>query len=153
MDITHYGSNHFLILIDCGPTRFAVWRLIAQDDSSSVIRQLSSIFFEQGAPEEILADNDPAFRSQQIKQFSQEWRLRLRCAYVPSVNGIAERSHRSIKKIAARKQCTISEATYWYITPKDGAPPATTPANAIYRYRVREKGIHALQVLGNEEKR
>ena len=43
----------------------------------------------------------------------------MRCAYVPSGNGIAERS---IKKIAARKHSTISEATYWYnITSKYGA--------------------------------
>ena len=36
MDITHYGGNHLLTLIDCSPTRFAVWRLTAQQDSSSV---------------------------------------------------------------------------------------------------------------------
>ena len=73
MDITHYGNNHFLTLIECGPTHFAVWRLIARQDSSSVIRQLSSNFFERGAPEEILADNYPAFHSQWVKQFLQEW--------------------------------------------------------------------------------
>ena len=37
--------------------------------------------------------------------------------------------------------------------PKDGASPATTSANVIYRYRVREKSIHGLQVPKNEEKR
>ena len=88
----------------------------------------------------------PTFCSQQVKQFLQEW------ACVPSGNSIAERSHWSIKKIAARKQCTISEATYWYITPKDGASPATATADAIYRYWVQEKAIHALQVPDNEEK-
>ena len=25
MDMTHYGSQHFLTLIDCGPSRFTVW--------------------------------------------------------------------------------------------------------------------------------
>ena len=74
MDIIHYGGNHFLTLIDCGSTYFAIWRLIARQDSSSVICQLSSIFFKQDALEEILTDNDPAFCSQQVKQFLQEWR-------------------------------------------------------------------------------
>ena len=79
--------------------------------------------------------------------------LLLQCAYIPSSNGIAKRSHRSIKKIAAGKQCTISEATYWYnILSKDSASLATTTANAIYRYRVWEKEIHAQQVPDNEEK-
>ena len=80
----------------------------------------------------------------------QQW---LQCAYILLGNGIAERSHCNPKKILARKQCTISEAMYWYkITLKDGAPPATAPTNTIYRYLVREKGIHALQVPENEEK-
>ena len=32
MDITHYGGNHFLTLINCGPTCFVIWRLLAQRD-------------------------------------------------------------------------------------------------------------------------
>ena len=56
MDVTHYGSQHFLTLIDCRPTRFAIWRLLVRQDSSSVIRELESIFYERGPPEEILTD-------------------------------------------------------------------------------------------------
>lgn len=115
-----------------------------RQDSASVVRILSSIFFERGALEEILTDNDADFCNQQVRQLLDEWgiRLWLRCAHVPSGNGIAERIHRSIKRIAARKQCTITEATYWYnVTPKDGKLPTTAPANAIYTYRVRLKGI------------
>ena len=139
MDITHYGGNHFPTLIDCGPPYFAVWRLIAWQNSSSIIHQLLPIFFEQGAPEEILTNNKPTFCSQQVKQLWKEWGvwLQLQCAYVPSCKGITERSHCSIKKIVARKQCTISEATYWYnIMPKDSVSPATAPTNAINRYQV-----------------
>ena len=78
-----------------------------------------------------------------VKQFLCEWgvQLRLWCVYVPSGNSIAERSHCSIKRIAARKQCTIAEATYWYnVIPKDGMSPVTTPTNVIYMYQVRGKG-------------
>ena len=52
-----------------------------------------------------------------------------------------------------RMRSSISEASYWYnIMPKDGASTATAPANAIYKYRVQEKGIHALQIPDDEEK-
>ena len=63
MDITHYGSQHFLTLINCGPSRFAVWRLLLCQDSASVICQLESVFYKQGPPEEIPTDNDTAFHS------------------------------------------------------------------------------------------
>ena len=132
MDITHYGGNHFLPLSTVGLH-------ILQSG------QPLSIFFEPGASRD---DNDPAFCSQQIKQFLQEWGLQRQCAYVSLGNDIAERSHCSIKKIEARKQCTISEATYWYnITLKDGVSPATVPAKTIYKYRVQEKRIHTKKHL------
>ena len=144
MDVTHYGSQHFLTLIDCGPTRFAIWRLLVRQDSSSVICELESIFYERGPPEEILTDNDTAFCSMEFRRFVDEWgiRLRHRCAYVPSGNSIAERCHRSVKRIAAKKACTIAEAVYRYnATPKDAVTAASATANAIHRYRVHIKGI------------
>ena len=79
-------------------------------------------------------------------------RLQLQCAYVLLGNGITERNHRSIKKIVARKQCTISETKYWYITPKDCVSPENAPANSIYRYQVQENGIHLVQIPDNEKR-
>ena len=146
MDVTHHGSQPFLTLIDCGPTRFAIWRPLVRQDSSSVICELESILYERGPPEEILTDNDTAFCSMVFRHFVDEWgiRFRHRCAYVPSGNGIAERCHRSVKRITARKACTIAEAVYRYnTTPKDAVTTASAPANAIHRYRVRIKGIDA----------
>ena len=144
MDITHHEGQHYLTLIDCGPTRFAIWRALRRQDSASVTRELEAVFFERGAPVEILTDNDTAFCSRAFEEFRQEWgfRLRLRCAYVPSGNGIAERSHRTIKRIAARKNCTIMEAVYRYnVTPKDNVSDLTAPGNSIYRYRMRVKDV------------
>ena len=144
MDITHYGSQHFLTLIDCGPTRFAIWRPLVRQDSSSVIRELESIFYERGPPEENLTDNDKAFGSMEFRRFVEEWgiRIRHRCAYVPRGNSIGERCHRKEKRIADRKVCTIVEAVYKYnATPKDAVTAASAPTNAIHRYRVRIKGI------------
>ena len=58
--------------------------------------------------------------------------MRFRCA--PAGNGIVERSH----CIAARTQCSVMEAVYWYnVTPKDDASASTAPANIIYSYTAR----------------
>lgn len=144
MDITHFNGRHYLSLVDCGPTRFTVWRRIRRQDSASIIQQLEHVFFERGAPTELLTDNDTAFRSETFKRFAERWRtrIRFRCAYAASGNGIVERCHRTVKRIAARMQCSIAEAAYWYnVSPKNGADPATAPANELYGYEVRVRGI------------
>ena len=145
MDITHCNGSHFLTVIDCSPAWFAIWRRLPRQNATSVINQLKALFYERGPPTEILTDNDTAFRSSLLKTFLGEWRVRFRfrCAYVPSGNGIIERCHRTVKRIAARKQCTIPEAVYWYnFTPKDDISSATAPANMVYRYRIRLEGIN-----------
>lgn len=144
MDITHYQGMHFLSLIDHGPSRFAVWRPLRRQDSASVIQQLESVFCERGAPAELLLDNDTAFRSRVFQEFADGWnvRLRFRCAYVPAGNGIVERCHRSVKRIAARKSCSVQEAVYWYnLAPLDDLSATLAPANQIHRYEVRVRGV------------
>ena len=147
MDVTHYQGRHYLSLIDCGPSRFSIWRHLRRQDAASVVSHLESLFCECNSLAEILVDNDTAFRSKVFRDFLSEWgvRLHFRCAHVPSGNGIVERCHWRVKQIAARKQCPIMEAVYWYnATPKDNVSPLTAPVNLIYRYRVRLKGIDAL---------
>ncbi|XP_003370059.1 conserved hypothetical protein [Trichinella spiralis] len=61
MDITHVRGRPYLTLIDCGPSRFAVWRRLRVQCSANVTEQLEAVFYEQGAPEELLTDNDTAF--------------------------------------------------------------------------------------------
>ena len=82
MDVTHVNGGHYLTLIDCGPTRFAVWRRMRRQDTESVMQQLESV--------ELLTDNDPAFRSGAFTQFAERWalRVRFRCAYVASGSGM-----------------------------------------------------------------
>jgi hypothetical protein len=147
MDITHYEGQHFLTLIDHGPSRFTIWRPLRRQDSPSIVQQLESIFYERGAPGEILTDNDTAFRSRAFESFAEKWgvRLRFRCAHVPSGNGIVERCHRTVKRIAARKECTIQEAVYRYnVSPKDNETPSSCPSSEIYRYELRVSGVDPL---------
>ena len=46
MDVTHPNGGHFLTLIDCGPSCFAIWQLLQWQDSTSIIRQLEMVFYE-----------------------------------------------------------------------------------------------------------
>uniref|UniRef100_A0A5S6QJ31 Uncharacterized protein n=1 Tax=Trichuris muris TaxID=70415 RepID=A0A5S6QJ31_TRIMR len=142
VDVTHYGKDLYLTMIDCGPSRFAIWRLLIHRSSVEVARHLESVFYERGAPEELLTDNDTAFRSREVRLVTERWgtRLRFRCAYAPSGNGITERCHRTIKVIAARTKCSIQEAVHRYnLTPRDDRNAITAPANAIHRYILRDR--------------
>ena len=140
-DITHYQGQSFLSVIDCGPSRFCLWRPLRRSDSASIVAQLEQVFSERGAPEELLLDNDTAFRSREFAVFAARWRVRLRFRAVhrPSGNSIVERNHRSVKVIAARTECSVAEAVHLYnVTPRDGETVADAPANGVYRYTVRD---------------
>ncbi|KRZ46982.1 hypothetical protein T02_13407, partial [Trichinella nativa] len=62
MHITRVRGRPYLTLIDCGPSRFAVWRRLRVHCSANVTEQLEAVFYERGAPEELLTNNDTAFR-------------------------------------------------------------------------------------------
>ena len=124
--------------------QFAIWRPLSCQDAASVVRQLETMFCERGAPVELLTDNATTFSGEAFSKFAERWgvRMRFRCAYVPAGNGIVERSHRTIKRIAARTRCSVMEAVYWYnVTPKDDASASTAPANLIYSYTARIRGV------------
>ena len=75
-----------------------------------------------------------------VAQFADDWgiSLRFRAAYAPSGNGIVERNHRTIKRIAARGKISPEEATFWYnVTPRKDAEPGSVPSNALFRYQWR----------------
>lgn len=101
-------NKHYLTLIDCGLSRYAIWRRLHRQDSISVTTQLNSIFLERGAREKLLTDNAASFRGSTFREFTKHWgmMLRYRCANVPSGNAISERCHRTVKTIRARKSCS-----------------------------------------------
>ena len=97
----------FLTIIDCGPSRYAIWRRTGTDDAPTIVNQLTLIFSELGPPEELVMDNGRAFRSQRVSDMLDEWNVEplFRAAYRPTGNGIVERNHRTIKRIAERCRC------------------------------------------------
>ena len=99
IDITHYSTQHFLTLTDCGPLCFSIWKQLVRQDLAKMIRQLEAVFSERGPPHKILTDNGTAFCSKEFQDFTQEWGIHLRfhCAYASAGNGIAEQYHRTVK--------------------------------------------------------
>ena len=46
-DITHYGGIPYLTLIDCGTSRFSIWRQLRNETADVVIKLIEQIFYER----------------------------------------------------------------------------------------------------------
>ena len=140
LDVTHYGGKCYFTVIDCGPSRFAIWREVRSENAADISANLSEIFRERGPPNEILMDNSPAFRSKQVAEVCREWNVlrQYRAAYRPSGNGIAERIHRTIKSLAARSKSDPLKVVFWYnLAAKGGTGAASSPCNILHGYAWR----------------
>lgn len=136
-DVTHYGGAKYLTVIDCGPSRFAVWKRIENEGTKEVTRYLDEIFREHGPPWQLLLDNGATFRSGEVNSLCTSWGVDIsfRCAYRPSGNGIIERNHRTIKRMAARSGGNILRMVYWYnMAPKEGVGDQSAPSHCIFTY-------------------
>ena len=141
IDLTHIGPTTYLSVIDCGPCRFALWRALRRGTGEEVVAALEQIFFERGAPCELLLDNATEFRGRVMRAFAARWRvvLRFRAAYEAGGNGVVERHHRTIKVIVARQRCSVQEAVHRYnVTPRKGAVSEQAPAALAYGRAVRD---------------
>ena len=141
MDVTHLHGHPYLTLVDCGPSRYAIWRRLRRSGAQEIVQQLENVFLERGAPAEILTDNATEFRGRVMMAFAARWDvvMRFRAAYEPGGNGIVERHHRTIKVMVARQACNVAEAVHRYnVTPKDGTDPATAPINEVFRHAGRD---------------
>ena len=72
MDVTHYNRHLFLTLLDCGPSRFALWRRIPSENEATIATQLEIVFCSYGPPDELLLDNSASFRSLLVKRTCEE---------------------------------------------------------------------------------
>ena len=73
MDMTQRGGRHYLTLIDCGPSQFAIWRPLSCQDAASIVRQLETVFCKRGAPVELLRDNTTTFSGETFSKFAEHW--------------------------------------------------------------------------------
>ncbi|XP_065650805.1 uncharacterized protein LOC136078924 [Hydra vulgaris] len=133
-DVTHKGSP-YLTMIDCGPSRFAIWRKLPREDTKNVVSLLESVFREHVLPQELLMDNGAVFKSSEFSNICEKWcvKKKYRCAFRPSGNGIVERNHRTVKGTAARAQ--ICPLVFWCnATPTVGTNKESAPASQKNKY-------------------
>ena len=135
MDTVKHNGRTYLSVIDCGPSRYSIWRALHRATASEVTQRLEEIFLERGAPAELLTDNAREFRGQQMTDLMTRWgvTLRFRAVHEPGGNGVIERNHRTVKVIAARQNISVGEAVHRYnMTPRDGRDAATAPAAGVF---------------------
>eukprot|EP00096_Caligus_rogercresseyi_P016665 TRINITY_DN944_c0_g1_i3.p1 TRINITY_DN944_c0_g1~~TRINITY_DN944_c0_g1_i3.p1 ORF type:complete len:942 (+),score=61.63 TRINITY_DN944_c0_g1_i3:649-3474(+) len=138
VDITHVGTKKFLTAVDCGPSRFAIWKEVEQESEKEVVKALEETFAGYGPPLEILCDNGKSFRSKGLSSLCERWGviLTFRCAYKPSGNGVVERNHRTIKTMASRTKKPIQQCVFWYNATPGGEynrPPSVELFGKEYR--------------------
>ena len=110
-NVIHYGGRCYVSVVDCGPSRFAVWRCIPVEQMEAIRAEL-----ERGPLVELLMDNSSIFRSSSMRQaLLDKWGVTplYRAAYKPSGNGIVERNHQAIKRMAARSNSDPLDMVFW----------------------------------------
>ena len=150
IDVTHYRNVPYLSMVDCGPSRYAIWRELPNETAEVVVKVLDTVFFEHGPVDELLMDNSTVFRSQKLRDLLDKWGVRrcFRAAYRPSGNGIVERHHRTIKAMAERGGISPIEAVFWYnVTPRQGQSVESVPQLGVFKYLWR----HPLQDGGESQ--
>ena len=153
-DVTHVGQEKFVTIVDCGPSRFAVWQRVNHEDETEVVACLRKVFEWYSAPKELLMDNGRAFRSKKVEELCNKWAVNrlFRAAYKPRGNGIVERNHRTVKRIKARRGGTVEEAVRVYNRTPRG-PLYAVPAEVMFGRSVTNPIVRKARVSdGNPER-
>jgi ribonuclease HI/transposase InsO family protein len=153
-DVTHYEGKTYMTWVDCGPSRLAIWRRIPSETEENIVQTMVSIFRERGPPEEILMDNSRSFRSSGVALICDKWRVKrvYRCAYRPAGNGIVERNHRTIKRMAARTGQDPLDMVFWYnFCPRTGLDGDTAPSARCFTYEWRCPGQESMESMQVED--
>lgn len=160
IDVTHVpeaGMSRkvsYLTVVDCGPSRFALWRRIKDESVLSVCEQLEQVFSERGPPEEIVLDNYSTFRSREVAKLLQCWgvSVHFRCAYRPGGNGVVERNHRTIKRMVARSGLSVYKMVFFYnSSPRSGIGDDSVPFRKLFTYDVNVRQIFRQEKVVSEE--
>ena len=85
-------------------------------------------------------DNSTSFRSSMFENLCEKLQVKrlFRCAYRPETNGIVERSHRTIKRMAARTGKNPLQMVYWYnVAERVPGESLTAPSRHVHTYQWR----------------
>ena len=138
VDVT-LGQLH-LLMVECGPSRVAIWRQLQSKSAMHIIAQLHDVVIERGLCDELLLDNSMAFMSTMVTKFADEREnaLQFLAACALGGNRIVERNHRTLKRIAERGGITPVAATFLYnVPPWKGMEESSVPSNLLPRYHWR----------------
>ena len=115
-DVTHIGTDKFLTVVDCGPSRLAKWKRLEREMDEEVARGLEEAFAIMGPPRTVLMDNGASFRSRRVAALLSDWHVQrdFRCAYYPEGNAVVERHHLPVKRMVARTGNLVQQCVYWY---------------------------------------
>ena len=153
-DVTHVGQEKFVTIVDFGPSRFAVWQRVNNEDETEVVACLHKVFEWFSAPKELPMDNGRAFRSKKVEELCNKWAVNrlFRAAYKTRGNGIVKRNHRTVKRIKARRGGTVEEAVRVYNRTPRG-PLYAVPAEVMFGRSVTNPIVRKARVSdGNPER-
>ena len=153
-DVTHVGQEKFVTIVDCGPSRFAVWQRVNHEDDTEVAACLRKVFEWYSAPKELLMDNGRAFRSKKVEELCNKWAVNrlFRAVYKPRGNGIVERNHRTVKRVKARCGGTVEEAVRVYNRTPRG-PLYAVPAEVMFGRSVTNPIVRRARVSEDHPER
>ena len=140
-DITHFDGMAFLTVIDVA-SNFAIWRALRSESAQEVTQNMRQIITEFGPPQVLLSDNGTVFRSQQMDILLREWEInhQFSSAYRPQGNGVAERSHRTVKRAARRMGRSVAEAVFWVNNTKSGSK-GRSPFELLFCASSKKPGV------------
>ncbi|XP_047129432.1 uncharacterized protein LOC124809396 [Hydra vulgaris] len=70
IDVTHVGAELYLSMIDCGPSRYTIWRKLITKTAAEVVGKFEEIFSLFGPPVCLLIENE--FRPNMLTSFAEE---------------------------------------------------------------------------------
>ena len=90
-DLFYHKRLDFLVVVDYF-LKFLIVRKIPNSTSSTIIKELGSIFSEYGKPYFFCSDNGPCYTSVEFKIFLDEWKIehRTSSSHYPQSNALAE---------------------------------------------------------------
>ena len=114
-DITYVQGTAWLSVIDCC-SGYTWWFQLTNESARAVKESLQTVFSTMSAPKQLLTDNDTIFRSKELMTFLKSWCVESVCssAYRSQGNGVVERVHRTIKRMAARTNNSVTTCVFWY---------------------------------------
>ena len=98
-DLFTLFNKYYVIVVDYY-SKFFETSIIPDNESSTVITHVKSIFSGHGIPKEVILNNGPKFSSYESSTFAKEWDFHHNPSSLryPQTNGLVERTIQTVKK-------------------------------------------------------